>query len=259
MRCHGGCRLRVDVVAVDRLAAAIAASIAPSRASAVERRHRDVVAVHLEEAAQRARGSRCGRSRRCRAPRSGPARRRGCRRRRRACSRSRRSPGPGGRRGMLLDVAHARGSSVGCRRFQRSTSRPSRRSSVKLVTLQTSACDAEVLLQQLGRGQHLAQDRAAAEQLHARALLARAASRTRYMPRRIPSRGALGHRRLRVVLVEHGEVVEDVLAARVACGAGRPARSPPARSRRSGRRSGSSARWRPARGCGRPGAAGPRR
>jgi hypothetical protein len=53
---------------------------------------------------------------------------------------------------------------------------------------------AEILLQQLGRGDHLAQDRARTQQLHAQLafFFALPASRSRYMPRMMPSSAPAG-------------------------------------------------------------------
>src|SRR6185312_5977549 len=64
---------------------------------------------------------------------------------------------------------------------------------------------AEILLQQLGRGDHLAQDRAGTEQLHARlALLRLAAILERVHALDDPFLATLRHVRVRVVLVHHG-------------------------------------------------------
>ena len=107
-----------------------------------------------------------------------------------------------------------RGSDSGCSEFQRSTSSASRRSSLKLVTLQTSAGMPNFSCEHLGRREHFAQDRAGAEQLHAHLALA-AACCSGYMPRRMPVGGASGSAGCSVVLVHHGDVVEDVFLLRV--------------------------------------------
>ena len=86
------------------------------------------------------------------------------------------------------------------------------------------------------------------------------ASAHRYRPSMIPCSTPVGHRRHRVVLVVEGQVVEDVLGSLAVHALGAVAgRSSPSRRRRPGRRPGTAARSRPAPGCGRPGAAGPRR
>ena len=79
--------------------ATTAGSITPVRGELAQRGDRHVVAVDLEEPPQRAPRSRCARSRRCRAPGSGPAPTGGSDRRTRGCSRSRRPPARGARRG----------------------------------------------------------------------------------------------------------------------------------------------------------------
>ena len=74
------------------------------------------------------------------------------------------------------------------------------------------ALDAEVLTQQLGTREHLAQDGARAEQLHPRRLRRHRGARTQQVhPGEDALLRAFRQRRLRVRLVEHGEVVEDVL------------------------------------------------
>ena len=139
--------------------------ISPSSASAFSAATRDVVAVHLEEAPQRLRGVASGRSRRCRARRSGSGTKA------RICSaKSLHVVGRGDhrpRRRLEASGSHRplRGVSGGCSRFQRSTSWPSRAQLVKLVTLQMSAATPKSSLEQLGRRDHLAQDGARAHQL----------------------------------------------------------------------------------------------
>ena len=89
------------------------------------------------------------RNRRRRAPCIGRARRAARRRRTPSCSRSRRRPGPA----RLPAPARHRNPRRGLgmqHRFQRSASRPSRRSSVKLVTLQISLRDAEFIGEHFG-------------------------------------------------------------------------------------------------------------
>ena len=109
------------------------------------------------------------------------------------CSRSRRRPAPC-RSGRHCSTYERRGGSWGCSRFQRRAATPSRCSSLKLVTLQTSACTFHSSASRSARGEHFAQDRARAEQLHARRLVRRglAVGRSRYMPRRMPSRASGG-------------------------------------------------------------------
>ena len=68
--------------------------------------------------------------------------------------------------------------------------------------------DAESLLEQVGRGEHLAQDRARAEQLHAN--LAFPASLQRVHAAQDAFLGARRQRRMSVVLVHHADVIEDV-------------------------------------------------
>jgi hypothetical protein len=70
---------------------------------------------------------------------------------------------------------------------------------------------AEVLAQQLGGGLDLAQDGARPEQLDARRALRAAALPEQVHAPLDPLLRTLGHRRVRVVLVHDGDVVEDVL------------------------------------------------
>ena len=117
--------------------------------------------------------------------------------------------------------------------------------------------DAVFLLEHLGGLDHFAQDRARPEQVDAHLALAALPEAIQALEDALAR--AFGHRRLRVVLVHAGDVIEHGLLLARTCGAGRPARSRRARTRTSGRRrcsSGSSSRRA---GCGRPGAAGPRR
>ena len=71
------------------------------------------------------------------------------------------------------------------------------------------ARDAEVCLEQVGPGDHLAEDRARAEQLHPGPLSVAFAQQVD--PAEDALLRPLGQRRLRVILVHHGQVVEDVL------------------------------------------------
>ena len=175
--------------------ATVAGGSSPSSASALQRRERDVVAIRPRRSGAAARACRSARSRRCRARRSG----RGTNGAdlvgvASSCSRSRRPPGPrAARRAAALDVAlRAR---LG--RVQQvpalAPQRPRARSSLKLVTLQTSAATPKSLRKQLRGREHLAQDRAAAEQLHARPRRPRASREQVHAAHDALAR-ALGHR-----------------------------------------------------------------
>ncbi len=103
----------------------------------------------------------------------------------------------------------SRCSSVGWRRFHRSTSSPSRRKLREARHAPDVALDSEIGREQVGSGHHLAQDHAGAEQLHPRPFAPPLTQPVEAAQDALLD--ALGHRRLDVVLVHHRQVVEDVL------------------------------------------------
>ena len=133
----------------------------------LERRDHDVVAIDLEVPAQRGARVAAAEAVGARASRSGPAPTGGSGPAPCACSRSRRSTGPcavleqlAARTARAAPRPDAAGSSA-------RTRSASRRSSLKLVTREHVRRHAVVLLQDLRRREHLAQDRAGAEQRRA--------------------------------------------------------------------------------------------
>ena len=191
--------------------ATCAGSIVAVVGERLQRRDRDVVAVDLEEAPQRLARSRCGRSRRCRARGSGPGPTGGSGRRTRGCSRSRRRPGPSCRARHSRRRTRAAAPRAGAACSSARPRCPSRRSSVNEVTLQTSAATPKSDSSSSAAAITSRRIVPEPEQLHPRRLRRSAPARSRYMPAQDPLLGALGHRRVAVVLVHQREVVEDVL------------------------------------------------
>ena len=115
-------------------------------------------------------GSPSGRNRRCRARDSGAARRAGSGRQTGACSRSQPRPAPRALRGRSRRRTSARAPSDAAGSSARPPS-PRGRSSVKLGQLHTSAATPKSCASRSAAGDHLTQNRAAAEELHPRRLL----------------------------------------------------------------------------------------
>ncbi len=189
----------------------------------VQRRERDVVAVDLEESAQRL--ARVAAAEAVGAERDVAARRpiRPSVAAPRARSRWRRSPGrccPTGiaRRSSCAAVRPGAG---GCGAAPRV---PSRASSMKLVTLQTSAATPNSVSSSAAAAMRFAQDHAGTDQSHLRDLPGRMCIAKRdTCPRRMSrsTSAPTGIAGCAYVLVHHRDVVELVVAARRACAARR--------------------------------------
>ena len=178
----------------------------------------DVVPVDLEEAAQLdpvvAATEAVGAQR--------DVARSGCRcaldRRRRACNRWTRPPAPHGLPGRFR-CSSCGGGCDGCSRFQRSALMPSRRSSLKLVTLQMSAVTLKSSRSSSAAAITSRRIDAATHQLHARPLATRRLSWNRYMPLTMPASAPSGMAGLLIVLVHQGDVVVNVFLLLASCGA----------------------------------------
>ena len=140
------------------------ASIFFSSSERRQRREDDEARIDLEEVAQRRRGSRCGRSRRCRARAAGAAASDRSTPAAPSCSRTRRRRRRARRRASASRRAPS-ARSPGCSMFQRSAREPV---AIELVVAGDAphvGGDVVLLLEDLLRLQHLAENRAAAEQL----------------------------------------------------------------------------------------------